>query len=125
MSAPLILINEYAIEPGKTEAFLEAFREIADIAHANEPDLLYFAEHLSEDGTRGSTVQVHANMESMQRHMELLGERIGAIVGYLDFEAVRIYGTPTAAFEEQMRALVGDRVTVRPQAVGFDRFGDR
>ena len=122
MSAPFILINEYTIEPGKTEAFLEAFQEIADLAQANEPELLYFAEHLSEDGTQGSTVQVHANAENMQRHMDLLGERIGAIVGYLDFQAVRIYGTPTPAVAEQMRALAGDRVTIKPLAVGFDRF---
>ena len=124
MSTPFILINEYSIEPGKTGQFLEGFRKIADVAQAHEPELLYFAEHISEDGTQGSTVQVHADAQNMERHMELVGEQIRDIVVYLDFQAVRIYGTPTDAVLEQMRAIAGDRVTVKPLAVGFDRFLD-
>jgi hypothetical protein len=54
MSAPFILINEYTIAPGKTGEFLEGFQKIADIAEAHEPELLYFAEHVSEDGGQGS-----------------------------------------------------------------------
>ena len=122
MSEPFILINEYAIKPGKTDEFLDKFRKIADTAEAHEPELLYFAEHVSADGTHGSTVQVHATAENMERHMELLGEQIADIVPFLDFQAVRIYGTPTDTVLEQLRQIAGDRVTVKPLAVGFDRF---
>ena len=125
MSAPFILINEYTIEPGKTDEFLARFRTIADTAEAHEPDLLYFAEHISEDGTQGSTVQVHADAQNMEQHMELVGEQIRDIVAYVDFQAIRIYGTPTDAVQEQLQALAGDRVTVKPLAIGFDRFLDR
>ena len=125
MGAPFILVNEYAIQPDKTGEFLEAFRAIVDIAEAHEPELLYFAEHLSEDGTQGSTVQVHASAQNMERHMQLVGEHIARLVHYLEFEAIRIYGTPTDSVLEQLRQIAGDRVTVRPLSVGFDRFLDR
>lgn len=124
MSAPFILINEYTIEPGKTDEFLARFRKIADTAEAHEPELLYFAEHISEDGTQGSTVQIHADAQNMERHMELVGEQIRDIVAYLDSQVVRIYGTPTPAVLEQLRVIAGDRVTIKPLAVGFDRFLD-
>ncbi len=125
MSTPFIVVNEYTIEPGKTDEFLAGFRKIAETAQANEPDLLYFAEHISEDGTQGSTVQVHADAKNMERHMELVGDQIRDIVAYIDFQAVRMYGTPTDAVLQQLQALAGDRVTVKPLAMGFDRFGDR
>ena len=125
MSTPFIVVNEYTIEPGKTDEFLAGFRKIAETAQANEPDLLYFAEHISEDGTQGSTVQVHADAKNMERHMELVGDQIRDIVAYIDFQAIRMYGTPTDAVLQQLQALAGDRVTVKPLAMGFDRFGDR
>jgi hypothetical protein len=69
MTAPFILISDYSIQPGKQDEFLQGFKEIADLADAGEPRLLCFAEHLSEDGTQGSTVQVHADAENMERHL--------------------------------------------------------
>ncbi len=122
MSAPFILINEYAIEPGRTDEFLQEFRAVAKIAEDREPELLYFAEHISEDGTQGSTVQVHADAQNMERHMDLLGEQIAHLVQYLEFHAIRVYGTPTPAVLEQLRAIAGDRVSVKPFAVGFNRL---
>lgn len=122
MSGPFILISDYTIRPDDKDAFLTGFREIADIARADEPRLLYFAEHISDDGTGGSTVQIHTDATNMERHMELVGERIQDLVQYLDFSSIRIYGTPTDAVLEQMRQLAGPRVTVKPLAAGFDRL---
>lgn len=122
MTGPFILISDYTIRPDETDEFLTGFKEIADIAQADEPRLLYFAEHLSEDGTQGSTVQIHADAMNMEHHLQLVGERIQQLAQHLDFSSIRIYGTPTDAVLEQMRQLAGSRVTVKPLAAGFDRF---
>ncbi|MDP8975651.1 MAG: antibiotic biosynthesis monooxygenase [Actinomycetota bacterium] len=126
MAEPFIFINTYRIKPGQEEAYLEKFREVMDIVRDKEPKMLYFAEHISEDGSEATTVQVHANAENMAFHMQLIEDRIRAAGRYLDVDsyAIRIYGTPTPELLEQMRQLAGSGVSVtvsRPVA-GFDRF---
>ncbi len=91
--------------------------------------MLYFAEHLSEDGTQASTVQVHADADNMGFHMDLVGEHVRAAAEYLDFStmSIRIYGSPSGAVLEQMRQLAGSgaSVTISPAAVSFDRLGSQ
>jgi hypothetical protein len=122
MSDPVIMINHYRIDPSHTDEFLARFDELVKVVEAGEPRMLYFAEHLTPDRTEGSTVQIHANAQNMEYHLELVGDRIAELVGYLDFTGIYIYGTPTEAVLEQLRAIAGDGVVVKPSAVGFDRF---
>ncbi|MBW3663739.1 MAG: hypothetical protein KY469_11620 [Actinobacteria bacterium] len=128
MAEPFIFINSYRINAGQEEAYLERFREVMDIVQTEEPRMLYFAEHLSEDGSEASTVQVHADAENMAFHMQLIEDRIRAAGRYLDVDSysIRIYGEPTPDLLEQMRQLAGSGVSVtvsRPVA-GFSRFPD-
>lgn len=122
MAEPLIMINDYRIDPAHTDEFLGRFAELVKVVEADEPLMLYFAEHLTTDHAEGSTVQVHANAANMEYHLELVGDRIAELVGYLDFIGIRIYGTPTEPVLEQLRAIAGDGLVVKPLALGFDRF---
>lgn len=126
MAEPLIFINTYRVTPGKEEAYLEAFQEVADIVEAGEPKMLYLAEHVSEDGATATTVQVHADADNLLFHMELVGQHIQRAAEYIDWSSMSIdlYGTPSAALLEQMRQVAGTgvSVTVNPPAVSFSRL---
>lgn len=126
MAEPFVFISSYAIKPGHQEEYLKRFQEVADLVETNEPKMLYFAEHVSEDGSEAATVQVHADADNMAYHMELVGDHIRDAAQYLDFStmAIRIYGTPTEAVLEQMRQLAGSgvSVTVSPAAISVNRL---
>jgi UDP-N-acetylmuramoylalanine-D-glutamate ligase len=126
MAEPFIFINSYRIKPGMEEEYRQRFGEVADIVEAQEPKMLYFGEHIAEDGTGATTVQVHADAENMGYHMELVGEHIQEAAQYLDFASMtlQIFGSPTEAVLDQMRQLAGSgvSVTVSPAAVSFHRF---
>lgn len=126
MAEPFIFTNTYTIKPGKREEYLQRFQEVADIVQDKEPKMLYFAEHVSEDGSEATTVQVHADAGNMAFHMQLIGDRIRASAEFLDWDsmAIRIYGTPDDALLEQMRQVAGSgvSVTISPPVAGFDRF---
>jgi hypothetical protein len=126
MAEPFIFINSYKIKPGREEEYLKRFEEVTEIVRRDEPEMLYFAEHLAQDGSEATTVQVHANPENMARHMQLVGEHIQEAMEYLDDTSmsIRIFGTPTDVVLEQMKGLAGSgvSVTVSPAAVEFDRF---
>jgi hypothetical protein len=126
MAEPFIFINTYAIKPGKADAYKEKFREAAGIVEAKEPRMLYFAHHESEDGSEGTTVQVHSDPDNMALHMQLIGDHIRQAAEDLDFSSmdIRIYGSPSEAVLDQMRQIAGSgvSVTVSPATVGFNRF---
>lgn len=126
MAEPFIFINTYAIKPGQSDAYKDAFQQVAEIVHSDEPKMLYFACHISEDGSEATTVQVHADADNMAFHMDLVGDQIRSAAEFLDFStmSVQIYGSPTDQILNQMRQLAGDgtKVTVRPATVAFDRF---
>ncbi len=108
------------------EEYKERFQAVADIVEAEEPKMLYFAEHVSEDGSENTTVQVHADADNMAYHMQLVGEHIQEAAQYLDWSSmsIRIYGSPTEGVLEQMRQIAGSgvSVTVSPAAVSFSRL---
>jgi hypothetical protein len=126
MSEPFIFINTYAIKPGMLDAYKRGFQRTAEVVEDNEPRMLYFACHVSEEGTETTTVQVHADAENMAFHMRLVGDHIEAARKLLDFSSmsIQIYGSPTEAILEQMRQLsgAGVDVTVSRAAIAFDRF---
>lgn len=126
MSEPFIFINTYAIKPGKLDAYKRGFQRTADVVEDNEPQMLYFACHVSEEGTEATTVQVHADAENLAFHMRLVGDHIEAARELLDFSSmsIQIYGSPTDAILEQIRQLsgAGADVTVSRAAIAFDRF---
>lgn len=126
MAQPFILISSSAIKPGKADEYLDRFREVAELVEAKEPRMLYFACHLSDDRTRESTVQIHADADNMGFHMELVADHIRTAAEYLDWTSmsIQIYGSPSDAVLEQMRQIAGSGVTVTisPAAVAFDRL---
>lgn len=126
MAEPFIFINTYKFKPGKEEEYRAAFEEVADIVEAQEPKMLYFAEHVSEDGSQATTVQVHSDPDNMEHHMRLVDKHIREASEYLDWSSmsIQILGSPSEAVLEQMRELAGAgvSVTVSPAKITVNRL---
>jgi hypothetical protein len=126
MAEPFIFINTYKFKPGKEEEYRAAFQEVADIVDAQEPKMLYFAEHVTEDGSQATTVQVHSDPDNMAHHMRLVDKHIREASEYLDWSSmsIQIFGSPSEAVLEQMRELAGAgvSVTVSPAEITVNRL---
>jgi hypothetical protein len=126
MNEPFIFINTYAIKPGRAADYEKVCRKVVEIADANEPRLLHFGFYINEEGTEGTTVQVHPDADSMAFHMQLVAEHINQAREYLDFStmSVQVYGKLSDAVLDQMRQLAGSGVpvTIRTQSSGFNRL---
>ena len=130
MSNPFIFINTYKIRPGKAERYRQLCDEVTELVDAKEPDMLYFACGISDDGRDASTVQIHVDASNMANHMEIAGPIIGqAMQECLDPSqmAIDIYGTPPAALLDQLRAVAGTGVTISVHQPGpaVDRLTSR
>lgn len=130
MTSPFIYINSYTIRPGKEEAYRQLSQQLVELVRENEPRMLYFAAHVSDDGTEAHTIQVHEAVENMAHHMQVLQghpELLQASSEAVDFStmSIQIFGTPTAEILEQMKEMAGSgvQVTIAPAAAAFDRFG--
>lgn len=114
MPGPLVFISHGRIKAGKLEGF-KAYAERFMAAVADrEPHVLAFDTYLDEAGQRYTTVQVHPDAGSMEHHMTVMAEEIGAAFEYVESDGVEVYGEPSEALVEQMRNIADIPVTLRP-----------
>lgn len=121
MSEPFIFINTYAIRPGKAEHYRELCDQVTELVEAEEPQMLYFACGITDDGASASTVQVHADVSNMSRHMEVAGPLIGqAMQECLDPTqmTIDIYGTAPEPLLAQLRQVAGTGVAINVHEPG-------
>ncbi len=99
MSGPFIFIATNRLKDGKLEEERRRVPGLCDFIEANEPRLIAFNEYASEDGSEVGVVQIHPDAESMEFHMEVVGER--AAQAYAEtLEAttsIAVYGEPSDA----------------------------
>ena len=114
MSEPLIFINTYAIKEGMATRYRELTAGVIDMVKSEQPQILYFAFFMNEDGTEATTFQVHPDSDSMLRHMSLAEKHIQQSAEAIDFTkmAISLYGNPNEAVLETMRQLSGTGVPI-------------
>jgi alpha-L-fucosidase len=114
MAEPFIFINTYRIREGKQEEYKRRFKEVADLVEREEPQMLYFAGYISEDGNETTTFQIHPNAESMEFHMKVAAQHIQNSADVLEYSsmAIQVYGETNEAVLTQMRELAGSGVPV-------------
>ena len=118
MSEPLIFINTYAIKEGMADRYRERSEEVISMVRSEQPQMIYFAFYINEEGTEATTLQVHPDSESMLRHMKLAEKHIEQSVEFIDFTKMEIhlYGNPNAAVLDMMRQLSGTGVPITIKA---------
>ncbi|MGD2157155.1 MAG: hypothetical protein PVG14_02555 [Anaerolineales bacterium] len=102
MSEPIVFVSTHKIKEGKLDALKESYQEGTRFMEANKPQTVAFLHYLNEDATEISTVHVFPDAESMELHMEGIGERAGRAAEFLDFECFELYGNPSEAVLEMM-----------------------
>jgi hypothetical protein len=122
VSGPFIFIATNRLKPGKLAAERKRVPGLVDFVEASEPRLLAFNEYVNDEGTEVGVVQVHADVESMAFHMEVVAERAAA--AYAETveatTSIQVFGTPSdsvlAMLERQ--AGIGVPLKVMPQHLG-------
>jgi hypothetical protein len=96
MSAPFIVRSVSTIHPGKADAYEPVVAEFCKIVEEREPRLLGFHIYVSEDRTSEVVVQIHPDAESMQHHLDVMGEKVRETFAFTDFQSLEIYGEPNS-----------------------------
>ena len=113
MSTPFIYISTWKIKEGKLGDFKRFTREFVENVRVKEPQLIAFNVFLSEDGTEMTSIQVHPDSASMDFHLQVVNQVLGAEMlewieraDFVEPKHFEIYGTPSAGLLESDEPLV-------------------
>jgi hypothetical protein len=84
MNQAFAYVGTWTIKPGKEQAAKEFMAKHAAFIEANEPRLIAFHVYFNEEGNTASVVQVHPDATSMETHMQLISEHMGAAFEIID-----------------------------------------
>ena len=98
--------------------------EFCRLVEEREPRLQGFHIYVSEDRRSEAVVQIHPDAESMEHHLEVMGEKVRETFSITDFESLEIYGEPNEALLAWLpRVTEGITFTLHPtQWGGFTRL---
>ena len=125
MSEPIVFISNQKIKEGKLDGYKQYFHEMAELIDANEPGTVAYLAYLDERGTRASVVHVFPNAESMELHMQGVGDRAKGAFEFTEIVSIVIYGRPSDTVLETMKKIRGSGVAlnIKPQPLGgYIRF---
>ena len=100
MSGPFIIKTVSRIHPGQVSAYRPLAEEICQLAEEREPRLHAFHIYVTEDETSEVVIHIHPDAESMEHHLQVLGEKVRATGEFTDFESLEIYGELNDALRE-------------------------
>lgn len=111
MIGPFIFVSHGRIKPGRLEDFKAYAVRFFPLVEEREPRILAFNTYLDEAGERYTSVQVHPDAASMEHHMKVMGEEIGATFEYVESAGVEVYGELSEAMLAMMRQIADVPVT--------------
>ena len=127
MSGSLVYVDVSEVKEGSLDRLEGAIEELAGFIEANVPDVLAYNVFLSEDGTQMTVVHVHAEAESLERHLMTAGPVFRKFSDLLTLKSIRVYGEPSERAVELLReegvdARLGrrDRAPPEPDSAGSD-----
>jgi hypothetical protein len=126
MSIPFIYISTWKIKEGKLEEYKRFYKKLVEIIETHEPQMISFSAFVNEEGTEMTSIQVHPDAESMNFHLQVLGQQVGdamkEVAGFLKPISAEYYG---AVPKSMLEFDWGDGVAVdiKPQQIaGFTRL---
>ena len=120
MAEPIVFISNQRIKPGRLEEYIEYYREVAALTEATKPGTLAHIAYLSEDGTEATVVHVFPDAESLERHLQGVGEIARKAYEFMEIVGIEIYGRPGDAVLATMMRIAGSgaALSIKPQPIG-------
>jgi hypothetical protein len=126
VSQPLVYVDTSEVRDGALDELKGAIRELAEFVKENEPRLISYTVHFSEDGTQMTVIHVHADPASLDYHMDVAGPRFGRFADLLTLRSIHIYGEPSekavGELRDKVRLLGSGEVIVHAPHAGFVRL---
>jgi hypothetical protein len=120
--APIIFIATNRLKAGRLDLERARVPGLVEFVEANEPRLIAFNEYVNDAGDEVTVVQVHPDAESVEAHLEIVGERAQeAYAQTLDATVrIQVFGRPTQAILETLRqqASGGVEISINGEHLG-------
>jgi uncharacterized protein YkuJ len=112
MSEPIVFISNQRIKEGKLDEYKQSYRENIGIIKADKPGTVAHLAYINEDGSEVSMVHVFPDAESMDLHMQGVGERAKKAFEFMEIISYEIYGRPSDTVLEMMQQIAGSGVVL-------------
>ena len=126
MSVPLILISKFKVKEGKANDLKAYYKRLVQLVAENEPQFIAFHGFMNEDETEMTSVQVHADVTSMDFHMQVINDNwdeISQFSDMVDAVSTAYYGeAPQSALSLSEDILSERNIILQPLHLdGFTR----
>lgn len=122
----IVYVDRSAIRPGKADALIAALADLAALIEAREDQIVAYQVHLDAGRTAVSVVHIHADAESLDRHLAIAGPEFPKFADLVELQSMDVYGTPSdaaiAGLQAKAELLGGARLSIHPRAAGFARL---
>lgn len=122
---PIVYVDRSDVLPGRLDELRERFAELAAFVESAVPEVLSYAVHLSENGTRASIVHVHADEASLAHLMTAIRDRLPPFAELLQLRSIEVFGEVGESLRTQLRAkadlLGAESLTISGRYAGFLR----
>jgi hypothetical protein len=119
---PFIFIATNRLKAGRLHLERDRVPSLVEFIEANEPRLIAFNEYVNEAEDEVTVVQVHPDAESMEAHLEIVGQRAQeAYAQTLDATVhIQVFGRTTQAILDTLRqqASSGVEISVNGEHLG-------
>lgn len=125
MSEPIVFISNQRIKESKLDGYKQYYRQVAELTEANKPGTVAHLAYVNEEGTEASVVHIFPDAESMELHMQGVGEIAKKAYEFMEIVSFEIYGKPSDTVLEMMKQIAGSGITlnIKPQPIGgYIRF---
>jgi hypothetical protein len=101
MGDPVVYVSTYRIKDGKSAEYRRFYEELVKSIRDSDREVLAFYAFGSADGTSVTNVHVFPDAPTLDRHMAIIGERMGLLPGALTSVLevmepmdIQVYGEP-------------------------------
>jgi len=127
MSDPVVYLSTWRIKEGKFRDYQRFYAQLVKIVDENEPGVSAFLAFTNDDQTELTNVHVFPDSATLDRHMAVIGEKMGllpgdltAVMQHMEPVGVQVYGVPSGKAAELDKGMMDSGVpfTGMPRYLG-------
>lgn len=123
----IVYVDRSAVRPGRQAELETSLSDLARLVEAEEPQIVAYEAHLSQDGELLSVLHIHRDVASLEHHFAVVGPSFARFAELIEMHSIDVYGSVpeeiVAALQGKAKLLGSATVGVHPKWLGFDRLG--